>query len=616
MPPARYHFLIAWLLLGSLAAAVCSLVWPGAHIGNEVIPVGNDSFYHARRILDTVADPSTFSEFDSKIHVPEGSRVVWPWGYDYAMARLVSLGLLFGISQRPIAILVWLPVVAVFASVGLSLLIARRLGLSLPLCIVAALAVVLSPLTQYLHGVGNIDHHFAEYMLVLATVWCGLRWFETRASHSAAALLGLILGCAPAVHNALFILQIPVVLTLLLSWWQGRAMPAATTATFGACLLAATTAILIPSQPFRAGMFEFYLLSWFHLYIAAGTALCGAFFSRCAATYRSAAMLLGIALLLLVPLTYQILLAEAFLTGSIERLSGIGEMMSPLAIARMDGAMAISTRYSALFWLLPLTLGYCLYQVWNDRQSFRSFYWISCVLGISLLTMQFRMHYFGSFALCVPGLLALQQLMAQRPQARKVLTLAGSLVMLLLFIPPLRYQLLERTPPANDPSFVDIHASLLVLRDACREDPGVVLADHDVGHYIRYYTECSVIVNNFLLTPLHEAKIREMEQLLATPAAELPARNTSVKYVLMRPAVVAMTEQGLAYRSYSARPDPLFWDVLLKPHGHPRQLLPAAYQLLHEATTASGEANLQVPYVALYKIRRDSQQQASVTGGH
>src|SRR5690348_7120203 len=137
----RKQLLIAWLLLGSLAAAVCSLIWPAAHFAGEVIPVGNDSFYHARRILDTVADPSAFYEFDTKIHAPEGSLLVWPWGYDYAMAWIVRIGMNMGMADKPIEILVWIPVAAVFVTIGLIMLIARELGMSLWSSSLSALCV-------------------------------------------------------------------------------------------------------------------------------------------------------------------------------------------------------------------------------------------------------------------------------------------------------------------------------------------------------------------------------------------------------------------------------------------------------------------------------------------
>ena len=104
------------------------------------------------------------------------------------------------------------------------MLIARRLGLSRAAgrsspgsrrrCL---------PLTQYLHGVGQIDHHFAEYIFVLATIACGLQLAVAPGRHARrASLLGIVLGMAPAIHNALFILQLPVLASLLALWAAGH----------------------------------------------------------------------------------------------------------------------------------------------------------------------------------------------------------------------------------------------------------------------------------------------------------------------------------------------------------------------------------------------------------
>ena len=166
------------MLVASIAVGACALSWPSAHIAAnaavgleaEYLPVSIDSFYHARRILDTAADPASFYQFDAKIHAPEGSLLPWPWGYDYAMGWIVRTGHLLGVPGPPILILIWVPVAAVLLTVGLMMLLARQLSLSLWSTTIAGLSVAVSPLTQLLHGVGMIDHHYAEYIFVLAAL--------------------------------------------------------------------------------------------------------------------------------------------------------------------------------------------------------------------------------------------------------------------------------------------------------------------------------------------------------------------------------------------------------------------------------------------------------------
>src|SRR4051794_7151927 len=109
----RMRFASLWLLIGAIAAVVCCLHWSTAHLGTESLPVGNDSFYHARRMIDTALNPGGFYEFDPRIHAPEGSLLTWPWGYDYAMGWLGRLAIIAGITAQPIDFLIWIPVITV-----------------------------------------------------------------------------------------------------------------------------------------------------------------------------------------------------------------------------------------------------------------------------------------------------------------------------------------------------------------------------------------------------------------------------------------------------------------------------------------------------------------------
>lgn len=601
---ARLKFVVLWLLLGSLAAAACSLQWPAAHLSGESLPVGIDSFYHARRILDTAQDPASFYEFDSKIHVPEGSLLSWPWGYDYAMGWLTRLAMKTGIASDPMAFLIWVPVAAVFVSIGLMLLLARRLQLSTWSMVLAALCVALSPLTQLLHGIGMLDHHFAEYIMVLAALVAGLRWLSQPDDTRAAVALGLVLGLAPAIHNGMFILQLPLLMTLFAFWLQNIRLPRHTAIQFGIILVVATIAILIPSLPFRLGHLEFYTLSWFHLYVAAGTAITVLLLHFLPRNRTGIAVLTVTALVLVLPLARQTLLAQAFLAGTIKRLDAITEMQSVRYMAAMPGGLwKVSLLYSLSIWLLPLSAAYCLFRAWAERSSARLFFWIFSICGLALLFTQFRLHYFGSFALFLPALIAVEQAVARWPQRRKQIMLGLSLALVLMYAPPLRYQLSVPYAPAGDVSFRSLRHVLASLQTACAEEPGVVLADNDAGHYIRYYTQCSVIANNFLLTRQHEEKIAEIDRLTALPATALPGAAPYVRYVLVRPVTIEwVAPDRINYMSFSPDSAPLVEDLLLKPPSS----VPPAYELLIQANirpTADGEA---VPYIRLYKIWADS----------
>ena len=130
-------------------------------------------------------------------------------------------------------------------------------------------------------------------------------------------------ACAGNSKPGCFILQLPgagFATRLLLVRLQHVRLPIRTTRLFAAALFLTTLAILIPSLPFRLGLFEYYTLSWFHLYVASGTAgvsLALAFFRT---SKRSIALLTIAALVLLFPLTHQVMLAGGFLGGTLVRL--------------------------------------------------------------------------------------------------------------------------------------------------------------------------------------------------------------------------------------------------------------------------------------------------------
>jgi hypothetical protein len=600
---ARLKLVGWWLLVGLIAAGACSLKWPSVQLNGEYLPFGMDAFYHARRILDTVADPGAFYEFDPKIHAPEGSLLTWPWGYDYAMAWLVKAALALGLPGPPILILIWIPVVAVFVSVGLIMLLARRLGLSTAFIVLAGLAMALSPLTQLLHSVGQLDHHFAEYMFVLATIACGLKWFQQPDAKAAAVTLGVVLGAAPAIHNGLFILQLPVLAAMLAFWVQDIRLPLRNTAWFGAALTVATIAVLLPSLPFRLGHFEFYTLSWFHLYVAVGSTLASIALAALPRNKRNLAILALAAALLLIPLAQQFVTAGGFLAGTLKRLDTIAEMRSPVSMVRgATGRQDLTLMHSFLVWLTPLGVLYALWRCWQERAVARVFFWISCILGLALLATQLRLHYFGSFAVYLPWLVAAEEVARRWPQRRKLITLSVALVLVLAYWMPGRYQLGSVSEPAGDPTFRALRPTLDVLRKACEKEPGIVLADNDAGHYIRYYTQCAVIANNFLLTKQHADKILLIDHLTALSAEELPKEAPYVRYILLRPVGFPMRgDTGLQYMSYSQTSARLIEELLLQPIDK----VPPRYELLEQVNMrASDDKSARLmPWLRLYKVR-------------
>jgi hypothetical protein len=489
-------------------------------------------------------------------------------------------------------------VAAVLVSIALFIAIARLLRFSTGMTVLAGLCFALSPATQMLHGVGEIDHHYAEQIFILAALASGLAWLRNPERLLHAALAALTLGVAPAIHNGLFIIQLPLLATLFVLWLQGKPVPRKASLVFAATLMTATLAILIPSLPFRLGHFDFYTLSWFHLYIAACSGIAVAMLSHLPATRRSGIVIAAAGAAALVPIVGQMALAQSFIAGTPIHLRTIGEMQSPLRAVEIFGAQYLSRIYSYFIWIAPLTALLCLIQCWRDRFSERLLLWISAAMGLALLAMQLRLHYFGDFALYLPWLVLLQDFASRRPELQRKVLLLASVVLLVLYFPPLRHQLVAPMARSNDMSFENLQPIFAAMRKACAENPGIVLADADAGHYIRYYTDCKVVANNFLLTPQQMQKVDEVQRLFSMTARQLESEAPYITYVLLRPARIGPGPDGKLRYTFRVTSPRLAGDLLLGT----QQSVPKDYVLLDEVRfPALGNA----PYARLYEIRRD-----------
>jgi hypothetical protein len=599
---SRLPPLLLWLAISCVAALSCALDLPACRIGGEYFPFGNDSFYHATRILETVRDPDAFYEFDPKIHAPEGSLLVWPWGYDYALAQLVRLVIATGLGSDPLMILLWMPVVAVAVGVAMTLAVAHQLGLGRWATALAGLCMALSPSTQLLYSVGQVDHHFAEHICILASLAAGLAWFRAPSAATGIAL-GVVLGGSLGIHNALFILQVPFLATAMVLWLNGQRPPARAVIAFGSALIGSALLVLIPSQPFQEGSFAFYLLSWFHLYVVCGTAVTMGLLTWLRPSWRSFAAILAIGVVLIGPLINQITYARSFVDGSLGMLDQILEMRSPLQMLRDGEIEEFTSFYTLLALFAPVTLVLCAVRLWRERTGPRLLFWLWCLCGLGLMTTQVRMHYFGAFALYLPWLVVVHEWAERSAEYRKRTLLLASLALVLAYAPIIRHELIAPAPHAADRWFFSLYPVFGPLREACAQDPGVVLADTNAGHYIRYFTDCSVIADNFLLTAQQFEKADEVSRLFSLPADQLIREAPFVKYVLTRAGdIKAKGGDKFDYAFFGRRPPGMVRSLLLEPATQ----APEQFKLLYEVSVKLGGPNdsdkREVPYAKLFKV--------------
>jgi hypothetical protein len=113
----------------------------------------------------------------------------------------------------------------------------------------------------------------------------------------------------------------------------------------------------------------------------------------------------------------------------------------------------------------------------------------------------------------------------------------------------------------------------------------VVLAEPGEGHLVRYFTKCSVISNNFRLTPTDVEKIKESLDLISQPLDFMRQRAPEVKYVIAR--LVRPNES----------PDPVLFHQLLAT-GQPR---PPGVEALVELTVTQPDGQAQ-KFMGVYKL--------------
>ncbi len=531
----RAATIFMWLLATTIGVFLSMLVIDAAFFEGEYIPMGNDSFYHARRMLDTAVGERGFYQFDDRTHVPDGSWIPWPWAYDYLMGQAAWLAQWLRPSTDPMGFLSYVPVAWLAVNAALFLAAAGQAGLTLTNRAMAMLAFALAPFVQLMHMVGKVDHHFLEFTFVLLVTWLGLRLFSAKQGRASAIGLGLALGLAPGFHNGLFILQIPVLVSVGLLWVRGEQLARQDLYALAISLVAATVVIVLPSGPFQQGMFEFGLLSWFHLYAAACTAVVLVFVGWRGFDRKSLLILIGVCLALALPLLGQLLHGVAFLSRDISILDGVLEAMSPYELFfDQFGPLRTVAHYSWLLLLAPILLIYYLWCAARRGPPRDLFFAVMAVFGLAFLLAQFRFNYFGLFSLIVGTLLVAQRLADRFRWQNGLLTVGLLAGILIAYQPPLRQHLFAVYALGAAPMYERARPLFLDLSERCEQAPGVVLANANDGNYLLFHTECSVISNNFRLTSEDELKIGQIDEMMRLSPEAIRAYQPDVKYLLLR----------------------------------------------------------------------------------
>lgn len=581
--------IIIFFVTGTIACFI-SLSWlSAAYVDGQYIPLGPDSFYHASRILDSINNRE-FYQFDPKIHAPEGSLLTWPWVYDFTIFKFTEVILkLFNVAD-PMAIITYIPSIWVYFNALILLGVATLLGLSLPLRALVLICFAVSPLTLELHGAGRIDHHYMEYTMVLIALLFGIYWFKSPDSLWRSVLLGGCLGIAPSINNGLFILQLPILITFFLLWTIDKVPNKKSISLLGGTLILATLLILLPSKPFIDGEKYYYYLSWFHLYIACSSVLILAYLSTKSYSPKRLFILVILCLVLSADVGSQLYMGSQFLVGSIIKYDEISETNSVFQQYSKAGFYNLLRTYSGLLLAAPIMLLVMIIKG-EFRNSVENLYFVVFALfGFLLLLFQHRMHYFGSFVLYLPMIFIFHAFVKDKKPIYWAILITGVVV---CYVPSYQ-KLFDKLPEGKSLDYALTRHIYSEFSKVCNEDPGIVLADYDDGHYIRFHTTCSVIANNMIITPQHQHKVIQVENLFTNSAEELREKERWIKYVYVRRQDNILGNESDTV-IHNKNPG-LRQELLLKGSDFPE-----GFKLLKELVLASSTGGL-IPYARLFKI--------------
>lgn len=600
MTPA-FRYALLWLagsVLGMFAAmAMISL----AYADGEFQPANPDAFYHARRILDSVFSGAPVIQFDDRIHAPEGSWLVWPWGFDTLLAWITRLFGPYSSEAEANRVLMNIPPAAIPIAMGLVVNIARQLALPFLLAALLVLSFAALPLVYLQFAVGNVDHHFAELLWTLGTLSAGIWFFKgDRRSIAAGITLGCVLATALAIHNSLLILQIPIAATLGIFWLRGIPLPHRhQVIAFGAALLTTTLLVCLPSEPWQRGFFEFYTLSWFHFYVSACVAVFSVLLVLAGRTRRSVVFVLVGAAAAVLPIVGALNLAGEFVSGQLEIIRNVSEVKNPYVVHRDLGVFGFA-RFTS--WLLLLTGPMLLLNLWwiyQRKDPVFQFVAITGAMGLLLMQVQYRFSVYGDIPMLLTPILAVRMLYEWRPELRRVALVACCVLYAVAFHPTIANWKARYTLGGAD-GYAALRAVFPVLKKLCAQRPGIVLTDLNSGHWIRYHSQCSVIGNVFLLTPQHAAKVAETARLFALPLADLVTAKPEVRYVFVYHNVLLSRDaKGVENRNLEARrlrmnEVPVQRDLL-----GPAAGIPPQFKLRFQARTPGGQI-----FARLYEIVR------------
>lgn len=578
---------------------------PAPRLFGEAVPLfGTDAYYHLRRVLFRLENPSASLGFDRYINFPHGGQPIWPPLFDWLLAWIAWPVYTGGDPESAARVelwLAWLPPLLGATTVVLLYFLARRLFDETTALVSAGILSLLSGHFWY-SQIGFVDHHALVALLSTALLLLAVRLLEHRAA-------GLVNGWAVAsgvtAGGLLLVwpgslLHVLVFESVLLCVWVTRdskrearqAALSAVTVNFAAALVVAPFAIDVSwsnwSDFSPAVMSRFQ--PWLFAALAIHAGACAATWNRDWGDSRAGrlfqALAIGASLLLL-----SVSLFPSLATGAAEALRWLFKEEAFQAVVAeskalfADGTSVAEARLSRFVYAVPLAAAALAWarRKAPNREALRLIVLQLLVLGAVTLLQR---RFFNSFSVMLAlslgwTLVALFRAADSRGTPRWLSAAAVAIAAIWLLLPVLQSY---RLPLRNVgeawtgrrltlPEAVERRRSFARaarwLRDNSPDTAGFfdpqavpeygVLAFWAHGHLIEYVARRPSIANNFGddLGGSNFYESARFFQVAEAPAREI-AKRLGARYVLLRTRPGSQAPHTMATRMSAPTPDLAF----------------------------------------------------------
>ncbi|MEM7765580.1 MAG: hypothetical protein AAF290_16055, partial [Pseudomonadota bacterium] len=246
----------------------------------------------------------------------------------------------------------------------------------------------------------------------------------------------------------------------------------------------------------------------------------------------------------------------------------------------------------------PLVLLAFIVALWRRPSPAAVAFFVCGVFGLVMLSLQQRLIYFGIAPLLIGSVWLCAQ--ATRAMPRSGTALITLIIIAIAIQPGLRGQIFKHYPLGLDRDYEMTYDIFRAAGALCAQEPGLIIASNNDGHPLRYHSDCSVLTNNFILTPQHEAKSLQLQRLLGlSPTAFLDAMPDDTRYLMIRLGGMFEFSGG---------------QVAARPVAALRQINPPLFMALAEANTVPAGFELvaqlrvpdarDLPMVQIYRVTK------------